>query len=93
MLCNNESYNFADISKGQGHLSIMAAAVFFALLVAVVCRSGGSATTIQWYRTAQGTNDRLTKQTNVTFGGDFTSDTAITVDRYRGVSGAKGWGW
>ena len=43
---------------------------------------GNSVTTIQWYRTAQGTDDRLTRQANISFGSDFTSDATITVNRY-----------
>ena len=36
---------------------------------------------IEWYRTAQGTSDRLTKQPNITFGGDFPSSATIAVNR------------
>lgn len=36
---------------------------------------------IQWYRTAQGTSDRLTKQANISFGNDFVSTAFLSVNR------------
>ena len=41
----------------------------------------GHAGTIQWYRTAQGTSDRLTKQADLSFGEDFASNATLVVDR------------
>ena len=39
-------------------------------------------TVIQWYRTAQGTKDQLTRQPDVQFGPDFSSDAVIYINRY-----------
>ena len=47
------------------------------IVVAIVCPSSS----IQWYRTAMGNSDRLSQQTTVSFGGDFTSSSTITVNR------------
>ena len=43
--------------------------------------AAANGTVIQWYRTAQGTKDRLTMQPNVQFGPDFTSDAVIYINR------------
>jgi len=53
--------------------------VGFYVLLQVLC-PGGSV--IQWYRTAQETNDRLTRQANISFGSDFSSNATITVNRF-----------
>ena len=41
----------------------------------------GIAGTIQWIRTAQGTQDRLTPQADLTFNKDFLSNVTVTIDR------------
>ena len=61
------------------------AAILSVLLLLVFFCADSQGTTIQWYRTAQGTNDRLTKQANITFGGDFASNASLIVDRYIGI--------
>lgn len=38
-------------------------------------------TTIEWFRTAKYTNDRLTKQADIIFGEDFHLDQMITITR------------
>ena len=38
--------------------------------------------TAEWYRTAQGTSDRLTQQPDLTFGADFPSEATIQINRY-----------
>ena len=44
--------------------------------------AAGNGTVIQWYRTAQGTKDRLAIQPNAQFGPDFSpSDTIIFINR------------
>ena len=62
---------------------------------AVYCREHGApravaanGTVIQWYRTAQGTKDRLTRQPDVQFGPDFSSDAVIYINRYNGEVGS-----
>ena len=37
---------------------------------------------VQWYRTAQNTQDRLTRQPDTQFGPDFPADTVVTINRY-----------
>ena len=51
------------------------------VLLVLATTSHGRATTIEWYRTAQGTSDRITSQANLSFGADFASDATITVNR------------
>ena len=41
-----------------------------------------NASVVEWTRTAQGTNDRLTPQPQVEFANDFAFSQSITVDRY-----------
>ena len=36
---------------------------------------------VQWYRTAQGTSDRLTKQSDLQFSGDFSFDQVVMINR------------
>ena len=36
---------------------------------------------IQWYRTAQGTADRLAKQSDLQFSGDFSFDQVVMINR------------
>ena len=43
--------------------------------------AAANGTVIQWYRTAQGTKDRLTIQPSAQFGPDFSSDTVIYINR------------
>ena len=38
-------------------------------------------TNVQWFRTAQNTDDRLTKQPDFNFGEDFTFDQVININR------------
>ena len=38
-------------------------------------------TNVEWYRTAQHTGDRLTKQPDLNFGDDFAMDRVITIKR------------
>ena len=38
---------------------------------------------IKWYRTAQGTTDRLTNQSDLQFGEDFSLDQVVMINRYR----------
>ena len=47
----------------------------------VRARGAVNYTVIQWYRTAQNTTDRLTKQADVQFGADFPSDAVIYINR------------
>ena len=49
---------------------------FLALLLAA-----NAATVVQWTRTAQGTNDRLTPQPQFQFTGDFDSDMNVVINR------------
>ena len=58
----------------------MATAAIIGLLV-LFYSSVISGEDIQWYRTAQGTGDRLTKQANISFGNDFESDAFLLVNR------------
>lgn len=37
---------------------------------------------LQWYRTAQNTDDRMAKQPDLTFGEDFSFDQVININRY-----------
>ena len=55
-------------------------AIYFLALLAVSQR-GHATTTIEWYRTAQGTNDRITGQSNISFGSDFASEVAVIINR------------
>ena len=41
-----------------------------------------AATTIEWYRTAQSTSDRLSPQQPLSFGANFPSDVVVNIDRY-----------
>ena len=52
------------------------------LLIAMFAGSFAEAGNVEWIRTAQGTNDRLTPQPPLQFGGDFDYSTNITIDRY-----------
>ena len=36
---------------------------------------------IEWYRTAQDTPDRLSKQPDLTFGADFPSEVTVSIKR------------
>ena len=37
---------------------------------------------VEWYRTAQGNADRMTKQSDLQFGEDFSLDQVVMVNRY-----------
>lgn len=39
------------------------------------------ATTVEWYRTAQGTSDRISGQPSVSFGNDFASNITVSTNR------------
>jgi len=60
----------------------LSASVAVVLLVAILCPCSNAATVIQWYRTALENNDRLSQQPSVSFEGDFTSSSTITVKRW-----------
>ena len=55
-------------------------AVLFALVLTVSTQLSHAAT-VEWYRTAQGTTDRITAQPSVSFGDDFASNIAVTINR------------
>ena len=40
---------------------------------------------VQWYRTAQNTGDRIAKQPDLAFGGDFSFDQVISINRYYSI--------
>ena len=42
---------------------------------------GNAKTIIEWYRTAQDTNDRITPQANLAFEDDFASEIVVTINR------------
>lgn len=50
----------------------------------VLCAAGlisVSTADVQWYRTAQGNSDRLTKQSDLQFGADFSYDQVVMINR------------
>lgn len=51
------------------------------LLLGLVGVQLGCTTTVEWYRTAQGTDDRLTRQSDIVFGADFASDVTVAINR------------
>ena len=51
----------------------------FCLLLACPVRA---ATEVAWYMTAQGTDDRLTKQSDLQFGSDYPSNVTVQIDRW-----------
>ena len=55
-------------------------AVLFAVVLTVSTQLSHAAT-VEWYRTAQGTTDRITAQPSVSFGDDFASNIAVTINR------------
>lgn len=57
------------------------AAYFTVLAVLLTVTQLGRASTIEWYRTAQDTSDRITQQPTLSFVADFTSDVNITINR------------
>ena len=44
-------------------------------------QTDGAPGSVEWYRTAQNTNDRIAKQPDLIFGGDFSSDQVININR------------
>ena len=60
--------------------------LLLAKLVCVICfmdQTDGTPNSVEWYRTAQNTNDRIAKQPDLTFGEDFSSsDPVISINRY-----------
>ena len=60
--------------------------LLLAKLACVICfivdQTNGAPGSVEWYRTAQNTNDRIAKQPDLTFGGDFTSDQVININRW-----------
>ena len=54
----------------------------FALILLQIIGSLEAAVTIEWYKTAQSTSDRLSPQQPLSFGADFPSAAAVNVDRY-----------
>ena len=57
------------------------ALILLQLQLGVHGRPGSAATTIEWYRTAQNTPDRLSPQPSFSFGADFPSSTTVKIDR------------
>ena len=58
------------------------------LTVCIVCFMDQAASgvpkdnSVQWYRTAQNTDNRIANQPDLTFGGDFSFDQVININRY-----------
>lgn len=52
-----------------------------ACIISFIDLIGGTLNSVQWYRTAQNTDDRIAKQPDLIFGGDFSSDQVINIDR------------
>ena len=53
-----------------------------ALVLLQLIGSLEAAVTIEWYRSAQSTSDRLSLQQPLSFGADFPSAAAVNIDRY-----------
>ncbi len=54
--------------------------VFFVVCLAAL--NGCLAVDVHWYRTAQSTTDRLTKQDDLKFQDDFSFNQVVTINRY-----------
>ena len=54
----------------------------FALVLLQIIGSLEAAVTIEWYKTAQSTSDRISPQQPLSFGADFPSAAAVNIDRY-----------
>jgi len=52
------------------------------LVLLQLIRGLEAAVTIEWYRTAQSTSDRLSPQQPLSFGADFPSAAEVNIDRY-----------
>ena len=68
----------------------MAALVVLGVVILSSCTlqlQSAHASSIEWYRTAQGTADRLTRQPDITFSNDFSSNSSVVINRFaaRGV--------
>ena len=84
-------YKLKTSSYLQTHLVVVMAFHGFLLLAKVACISicfmspieGAQADDngVQWYRTAQNTGDRIAKQPGLTFGGDYSFDQVISINR------------
>lgn len=59
---------------------LLACTLAYIVSLVVICSADGG--NVQWYRTAQNTNDRITKQSDVEFGEDFSLDTVVEIKRY-----------
>ena len=55
-------------------------AILFAVVLTVSTQLSHAAT-VEWYRTAQGTTDRITAQPSVSLGDDFASNITVTINR------------
>ena len=58
-----------------------AGTISFIVVILLAITHLGHATTIEWYRTAQGTSGRITNKANISFGGDFASEVTVTINR------------
>jgi len=69
-------------SSEMGTLVVRFGACTLSLILLQLIVSLEAAVTIEWYRTAQNTSDRLSPQQPLSFGADFPSDAALNIDRY-----------
>ena len=70
---------FQTVAKMLGRVSV--SALLVVLAQATAAHAVHVPTTVEWYRTAQGTGDRITSQPTVSFGADFASNTTVTINR------------
>jgi len=69
-------------SSEMGTLVVRFGACTLSLILLQLIGNLEAAVTIEWYRTAQNTSDRLSPQQPLSFGADFPSDAALIIDRY-----------